>query len=63
MPGVTVYPVRLQPLPSVVTTTPRLGLSCVMPKRSDELPYEYTSAPVAEGPPMPVGPPKPGTDG
>src|SRR5215208_3370640 len=42
---------------------PFLGLSWVMPKRSDELPYEYTSAPVAEAPPTPVGPPKPGTEG
>ena len=42
---------------------PCLGLSWVTPKRSEELPYEYTSSPVAEAPPTPVGPPKPGTDG
>ena len=40
-----------------------MGLSWVMPSRSDELPYEKTWSPVAEAPPTPTGPPKPGTDG
>ena len=42
---------------------PCFGLSWVTPRRSDELPYENTWSPVADAPPTPVGPPKPGTDG
>src|SRR3954469_22727344 len=64
MPGVAVYTVRLQPLPSVVTTLPCLGLSLLTPSRSSELPYEYTSAPAVVGASAtPLGPPKPGTVG
>ncbi len=40
MPGVSVYRVWFQPLPGVWISLPCLGLSWVMPPRSEELPYE-----------------------
>src|SRR5215216_3468898 len=63
MPGVRVYALWLQPLPSLATIVPCFGLSLVAPPRSEELPYEYTVNPRPPTEPTPVGPPKPGTDG
>src|SRR3954447_859408 len=63
IPGVRVYALWLQPLPSLATMTPCFGLSFVTPARSDELPYEYTVDPRPPTDPTPVGPPNPGTDG
>ena len=60
MPGVTVYTVWFQPPASWPRLRPSLGESCVMPWRSDELPYERTLAPWPTVSVSPVGPPQNG---
>ncbi len=63
MPGVTVNTEWFQPPADWPSDTPSFGESCVMPARSDELPYDSTFAPLATVLVIPVGPPQNGIDG